>query len=422
MAAYVAKRIRFRNGERLSVLTVANGLPVHEVTLYLDSFRRRGRAANTIHFACCTLALLYRALDRAEIDLMGRLSSGSFLTGPELTRIASLTQLQMTDADEHCKHEGKSRATAINVARIPLRLNPKQAQLVPVDVGTQASRIRYMADFLGFITGYVAPSLSPERRTRLEKDSAQALSAFRAQIPAVSRRAKLNARIGLTHKEQELLLTAVHPESSLNPWARGFVRRRNWLIVLLLLATGMRKGELLGLQVGDINPSEPKLRIIRRADAIEDARRVQPNTKTRDREIEVSPAIMRTLWEHINVDRRSIPAARKIPQVFVSDEGKALSGSSIDKAFRQLRSACPALSTRLTSHVMRHTWNERFSEQADAMGLTDVEEQQARNQQQGWSDNSASAATYTRRHTAKKGNEISLLLQERLDEQLQKND
>jgi len=48
MTSYIAKRVRFRNGERLSVLTVAYGLPVHEVTLHLESFRKRGRAANTI--------------------------------------------------------------------------------------------------------------------------------------------------------------------------------------------------------------------------------------------------------------------------------------------------------------------------------------------------------------------------------------
>jgi len=49
---------------------------------------------------------------------------------------------------------------------------------------------------------------------------------------------------------------------------------------------------------------------------------------------------------------------------------------------------------------MRHTWNERFSEQAEALGLTDAVEEKARNNQQGWSDNSKMAATFLagRRH------------------------
>ncbi|WP_244106809.1 site-specific integrase [Burkholderia cenocepacia] len=275
-----------------------------------------------------------------------------------------------------------------------------------------------MADFLAFLADYVGSSLPASERETLKAESGQALAAFRANIPEVSKRAGVHARVGLSHDEEDRLVSIVHPDSPDNPWARGFVRQRNWLIVVLLLATGMRRGELLGLQIGDLHPNQPKLRIMRRADAAEDLRRIQPNTKTFDREIELSSAIMKRLWSFINTERRGIKVARKIPQVFVSDEGEALSHSSIDKMFAKLRAAYPGLSVRLTSHVMRHTWNDRFSEQAEALGLSDVVEEKARNLQQGWSDNSAMAATYTRRHTARKGREVVLKLQGRLDEQL----
>jgi len=66
MSPYIAKRICFRNGERYSALHVPNGLSVHEVTVYLDKYRRKGRAANTIHFVCTSLALLYGELHRAK--------------------------------------------------------------------------------------------------------------------------------------------------------------------------------------------------------------------------------------------------------------------------------------------------------------------------------------------------------------------
>jgi len=124
------------------------------------------------------------------------------------------------------------------------------------------------------------------------------------------------------------------------------------------------------------------------------------------------------LWSYINNERRSIMAARKVPQVFVSDEGDPLSQASIDKVFLQIRQACPDLPEDLSSHVMRHTWNERFSEEADALGLSESAEEKARNTQQGWSDNSKMGVTYTRRHTAKKAREVSLKLQEKLDGKL----
>ena len=175
----------------------------------------------------------------------------------------------------------------------------------------------------------------------------------------------------------------IQPDSPDNPWERGFVRQRNWLIVVLLLATGMRRDELLGVQIGDIDQHLPKLRILRRADASEDPRRIQPNTKTSDREVELRPAIMRAVWNYINYHRKKIKVVRKYPQLIVVDDGQPLSLKSIDKIFVQIRESCPRLAVTLTSHVMRHTWNDRFSEQAEIMGLTNTVEEKARNEQQG---------------------------------------
>lgn len=100
MAKYVAQRIRFQNGERHSVLHLPNGLPVHEVTLYLGRYRMKGRAANTIHFACTSLALLYRELAVARINLIERFQEGRFLTGHELDRLAAAAQQRIDDMDD----------------------------------------------------------------------------------------------------------------------------------------------------------------------------------------------------------------------------------------------------------------------------------------------------------------------------------
>lgn len=397
-------------------MKVSNGLPVHEVTLYLGRFRRKGRAANTIHFVCCSLAILYNELDKIGIQPLKRFAEGRFLTYQELDRLASAAQLRVLDLDDYYDEYGTRNV--ININKIGLRHQNFDKTPLTVVVGTQASRLRYIADFLKFLAEYVAATLQSELKNVFEAEIRRGLRTFREHIPEESKRAQLNARTGLSIDEQDQLLRIVHPNSPENPWIREFVRKRNWLIIVLLLATGMRRGELLGLQIGDLHPNLPKLRIIRRADAIEDTRRIQPNTKTYDREIELTTDIMKALWDYINLDRSKIRAARSIPQVFVSDEGTALSQGSMDKIFAQLRAACPIPNIRLTSHIMRHTWNERFSEQADAMGLSETAEVKARNHQQGWSENSKMAANYTRRHTARKGREISLKLQERLDEKL----
>jgi integrase len=346
------------------------------------------------------------------------LREGNFLSAPELARIASLSQMRMTDVD--ADQDKNHKSNVIKISRIGIRLRPKLETPKPVDTSTQASRLRYIANYLTFVSNYMSEELSFEKRSFFEEKSERALNSFRAHIPAVSKRAKLDARVGLSFDDQFKLIAATRPDSSTNPWQRDFVRQRNWLILLLLLATGMRRGELLGLQIKDVHPNERKIKILRRADATEDARRIQPNTKTHDREIELHPTIAKLLSDFINGERRKILAARKIPQIFVSDDGQALSTSSLDKIFRQLRNACPGLPIRLTSHVMRHTWNERFSEAADSLGFSEVAEQYARNQQQGWSENSKMSATYTRRHISLKGNQVSLKIQKDLDEALQR--
>ena len=414
MTRFVAKRVRFRNGEHHSVLSRPGSLPVHEASLYLARYRKRGRAANTIHAVCMVLALLYRELAKTDINLLERLRQGRFLTVPELNRLAEAAQYRVDDLSyEDADEPGDSKV--IDIRRIRMRRSAAIVEVKAVTVATQAARLRYMADFLEFLSTYIGATLPARQRQELALESAGALKAFLAQVPKVSRRAKLGAREGLSKEDQDRLLKVIHPDSPDNPWERGFVRHRNWLIVVLLLATGMRRGELLGIQIRDLNQRLPKLRILRRADASEDPRRIQPNTKTNDREVELRPAIMRAVWDYINDRRKKIKAARKHPQLIVADDGQPLSLQSIDKIFRQLREACPGLPVTLTSHVMRHTWNERFSEQAELLGLTDAVEEKARNEQQGWADNSKSSATYTRRHASRKGRELALKLQEQLD-------
>jgi integrase len=414
MSNFVAKRVLFQNGERHSVLGRPGGLPVHEATLYLAKYRKRGRAANTIHVVCMALALLHRELDVAGIDLLQRLRQGQFLTAPEINRLAGTTQYRVADLSyEEADKRGGSNV--IDIKRIRMRRKSVVEESKAVNVATQATRLRYLADYLDFLVTYMGATLSASLRKDLAFESERTLKAFRAQVPPVSKRAKLGAREGLSKEDQDRLLKVIHPDFHENPWERGFVRQRNWLIVVLLLATGMRRGELLGLQIRDLDQRLPKLRIIRRADASEDPRRIQPNTKTNDREVELRPAIMRAVWTYIKHQRKKIKAARKYPQLIVANEGQPLSLKSIDKIFLQLRDACPSLPVKLTSHVMRHTWNERFSEQAELLGLSDAVEQKARNEQQGWADNSKTAQTYTRRHATRKGREVSLKLQEKLD-------
>lgn len=411
MKQFFVRRIRFQNGERMSLVVGEDGLPVHEIVLWLNRFRTRGLASNTMHGACKGVLALYRDLEAKQIDLMGRLREGKFLTLPEIDGIVVAAQYRLDDPSDD-RVQGSAGTAVVNIKTVRMRRQKVAPEVQGVARGTMANRLRYIRSFLDFLVDYAKADLPRDLQQQVAAQADVALKSLKAQIPKVPKRASLGAREGLSREDSDRVIAVVRRDSPQNPWKRAFVRHRNWNIVMILLATGMRRGELAGLKVGDLK--NLMLRIERRADDPEDQRRIEENAKTQDREVELRPGLMRRLDAYLRA-RRKIAQARRIPQLFVSDEGTALTGDAIGKILGQVRAACPGLPVRLTSHVLRHTWNERFSEEAEKMGLSDQEEQMARNVQQGWKDDSKTGADYTRRHTRLKGQQISRKLQEDLD-------
>lgn|GEM_PF-3554856 len=167
-------------------------------------YRNKGRVANTIYFVCC-LALLYRELDTAGEGLLERLLSGQFLTAPELERLVSAARYRSEDLETE-PPDGKSNV--IDIRRISIRKSQKQIERQPVDAQTYASRLRYMADYLSFISGYVAASLPRGDRQDLEADTTRAITMFWTHILEVSRRVRLHI-VPASHEDENVRL---HPD------------------------------------------------------------------------------------------------------------------------------------------------------------------------------------------------------------------
>lgn len=88
-----------------------------------------------------------------------------------------------------------------------------------------------------------------------------------------------------------------------------------------------------------------------------------------------------------------------------------MSLSAMNDVFEGLRKAFPGEFPNLQPHVLRHTWNDKFSEAMDKAGVTPDDEQQMRAFLMGWSPTSQTAHTYTRRHTRRKARAVSLAMQ-----------
>jgi len=182
------------------------------VALYLATFRRRGRAANTIHAICAITALLYRELDKAGIPLLERLRRGQFLTVPEINRLADAAQYRVSDLSDEVL-DSPASTKVIDLKKIRMRRSVAVKEVTAVDAANQASRIQYMADYLGFLADYYGVALPAPQKNELAHESARVLKVFQGQIPKVSKRAKVGVREGLSKEDQERLLAIVRPDS-----------------------------------------------------------------------------------------------------------------------------------------------------------------------------------------------------------------
>ena len=420
---YVARRLMLSSGERSSLLVnVETGLPVLKAALYVETMRRAGLAASTIHQTLCSIALLYRFLagerwlvPAAEsIDLDARLRAGKLLSPHEVTQLADLTRSESSEITARKQETAAARRRA-TVVSLDVLLRKPRASEVPslVCPHSTATRLMHIAGFLRFVALLAEGSSSDERVLALRTESSRALNALKLFQPKVGRRNTLKSRPPLTAEEERELHEVIAADSPRNPWAHPFVRRRNELIVKLLFAGGMRRSELLGIKISDLGTSRPKLLLLRRADDPEDPRVDQPCVKTRDREIEIPRDLAEALQEHVRTDRRAIRRARRRPQLFVSTAGEPLSKSALDALFRELRAALPPFGTWLTAHVLRISWNDRLSRAGEEMKLDAELLKRARHEHQGWSETSHMSSTYDRAYTQEKAIALSLAMQAR---------
>ena len=116
------------------------------------------------------------------------------------------------------------------------------------------------------------------------------------------------------------------------------------------------------------------------------------------------PELADILFDYISVWRRAEPGARTHGYLFVSHggtrPGAPLTPRATGKIFDALQRV---LGFDLHPHMLRHTWNDRFSAAIDRKarkgGQTpEAGEERIRNFLMGWSPNSKMAEGYSRRH------------------------
>jgi len=108
--------------------------------------------------------------------------------------------------------------------------------------------------------------------------------------------------------------------------------------VRLMLATGLRVGELCSIRIDDVSPDASTLRVLGKG--------------ARDRIAYVVDAGLRKSVQHLIADRRKLSAG--VGPLFVNRLGSAMRPQSIRSKLRQC-AITAGISRRVTPHMLRHT-------------------------------------------------------------------
>lgn len=206
---------------------------------------------------------------------------------------------------------------------------------------------------------------------------------------------------GLESEVLNSLRQIVQPDHPDNPF-RPSLRFRNALIVELLLATGIRRGELLKLKTDDIGSDQNGrcfLRVQVHRDDPSDPRRNEPGQKTGSRVVSIPPVLFDQLIRYIQAFRRPKRDGRpmKLAQtyLFLSERGRPLAESQVNQLLSRLGQR---IGYQLHPHSLRHTFCHAFIEYcSDHVGQDHEASQDQLRVLCGWSARSAMPQRYTQR-------------------------
>ncbi len=189
-----------------------------------------------------------------------------------------------------------------------------QGRLSPSTVGTYVSVIK--AFFQWCFNEELIPS-SPAARLSKPKASKKVLSTF-------------------TSEHIEAMLAACDTDTR-----TGF---RDYVILLVLLDTGMRVSELCNLHLSDVHPRYVKVF----------------GKGQKEREIGLHPDVSKVLWKYINKHRLGFNV--QDDHVFLSERGP-FTTSGVEMMFNYVGDRAGITGVRVSPHTMRHTFSKQYLKQ-----------------------------------------------------------
>lgn len=385
------------DGERYCLLVDPDsGMPLFYPNLFVTTqVRNRSLSAASMGAASAAINVLLTYCAERGIDLGSRIRGRRFFNPAELDGIRDECQKRRS------KHGG--------VAVVPFRGRKARQR---IGAGSEYARLTHVANYLRWLSQTLLGSTVDGSTARQIDLVHRGLIGRR---PVGRRSAAVKS--GPTPEQVATLQEVVDPAAGRSPFKDDSVRVRNALIIDLLFYLGIRGGELLNICTRDIDWKRHQIVVARRPDEKGDPRRHQPLVKTLDRRIPLSDTLVERLHAYVVKHRNKVPGARKHDYLLVTHkggktQGQPLSISGYQKVIKVVAAAAPELEG-IHGHLLRHGWNERFSDYMDRQEQPPSPERQEamRSYAQGWKECSGTSATYNRRFIQRKAHEAQLELQ-----------
>lgn len=411
------KNLVFSNGERYPILMDSNGTPEYWVTLYVTEKLRPSQTQSAI---INTLGHLI------HLKLWEEINNRNLIE--EFTESKLLSNEDAYSIRDHCMLDSRSlrkwlKRSKSNVVRFP---SASAANFIPIQSVSNnhaSNRMAHIASYLDFIVRILL-------KNKLVKESVST-SITNMNKSLLANKPKGNKGKGLAADPNSKsappeafsrILEIVKEDSPDNPFKGTDVKLRNAIIFEVMNQTGMRAGEILALQIDDIDFHSNAISVVRRHDAIEDPRKRQPVAKTRERRILVSATLTERLKNYIMENRAATDKAKRHPYIFVTHKrgnyfGEPISNSTfVNRIVKPAIAVSPELLEEITRHGFRHNFNYNLSKRIDAINaaaktnpdidpVTEKDEIQIRKRLNGWSSDNT-AEVYNLRHIREEADRV----------------
>lgn len=365
------------------------------VTLYMESLCGAVSSKRVAAYELLFLLNYFKSLSQS-VDLSERVQIGQFLSSAELKDVVHYAKFTKSADDFGVTGLGQiSDKSLINA------IEATQKTRARVKNAVARARISRLLSFIEFhYDSYHADNQVPE-----EVESKYKLTCKRL----------IKAKRALNHDDSSVecrdlepaippdiffrMLEIIRPESLENPFKHS--RLRNYLIIALILETGLRCGAVAKLKIGDFKfwGTFDEIQNVRRPDDPSDPRKYRPSQKTQSHHAFVSPELMHEIKRYIDDVRTRESRAHNHEMIFITEMdtkgtvGQPLSLSAINKIFEVLSQA---LSFHLHPHRLRRQWNEMLTELGQSSGKSDDEIEKLRRYAMGWTRNSQMGEVYNK--------------------------